>query len=473
MKTLVWFRSDLRVADNPALAAACAEADRGAVEAVFLLAPAQWREHGWGAPKVDFVVRNLAALRGRLAGLGIPLHVCAAGRFADALAALATLARESGCDTVVFNDEHEVNERRRDEAVRAALAAASVRCVSHHDQTVVPPTELSTSTGGFYSVFTPFRRAWTGYLERHGVPAPLPAPRPRGEPVPGGGEVPATLADFPPRRELAELWPAGEDEAHRRLERFVRERIGGYRERRDLPAEPGTSELSPYLALGVISPRQCLAAALAANAGRLAGGAPGPESWIGELVWREFYRHVLVGFPRVSMGRPFRFATDRVPWRYDEGELAAWREGRTGVPVVDAGMRALAATGWMHNRVRMITAMFLAKDLLLDWRLGEAHFAASLVDVDLASNNGGWQWSASTGTDAAPYFRIFNPVSQSRRIDADGAFIRCWVPELAGLPAAAIHDPTPEQRHARGYPLPIVDHAATRARAIAAFRGMG
>lgn len=198
----------------------------------------------------------------------------------------------------------------------------------------------------------------------------------------------------------------------------------------------------------------------------------GPAAWASELIWREFYRHVMVGFPRVSMGRAFRLATERIAWRFDGAHFAAWCEGRTGYPLVDAAMRELAATGWMHNRTRMVTAMFLTKHLLIDWRRGERQFLHSLVDADLANNNGGWQWAASTGTDAVPYFRVFSPISQSRRFDPDGAYLRRWLPELSRLPTPAIHDPSslsPSERLAVDYPPPIVNHARARERAIAAF----
>ena len=237
-----------------------------------------------------------------------------------------------------------------------------------------------------------------------------------------------------------------------------------------MPAVDGTSTLSPYLAAGVLSPRQCLRAAVEANRGRAGSGKMGVTTWISELIWREFYRHIVIGFPRVGMNRPFRLETDRLPWRYDEGQFQAWCAGRTGVPIVDAGMRQLAETGWMHNRVRMITAMFLAKDLFIDWRWGERHFMRHLVDGDFASNNGGWQWSASTGTDAAPYFRIFNPFRQSRRFDPKGDYLRRFVPELASVSAGEIHEPHRNVSLRTDYPTPIVDHANARKQAIEAFR---
>jgi deoxyribodipyrimidine photo-lyase len=217
--------------------------------------------------------------------------------------------------------------------------------------------------------------------------------------------------------------------------------------------------LSPYLAVGAVSLRQCLWSALDANQGRLEGGNQGLSTWINELIWREFYKHIVRGFPEVCRYRPFKADTASIPWRHDAQLFQQWCRGLTGFPLVDAAMRQLNETGWMHNRLRMVTAMFLTKHLLVDWRWGERYFMNKLVDADFAANNGGWQWSASTGADAAPYFRVFNPTRQSQRFDPEGRFIRRYLPHMAGLDNAAIHDPAPLERAAIGYPMPIVDHA--------------
>jgi deoxyribodipyrimidine photo-lyase len=244
-----------------------------------------------------------------------------------------------------------------------------------------------------------------------------------------------------------------------------------YGKNRDLPALDGTSVLSPYLAAGAISARACLAAAREADGGRVRLGGRRPSGlgvWIGELIWREFYTHITHAYPRLCKGHAFKPIDRAVAWRYDEGEFGRWRRGETGFPFVDAAMRQLNATGWMHNRLRMVAAMFLAKDLLIDWRWGERYFMRRLVDGDLASNNGGWQWSASTGTDAVPYFRVYNPTTQARRYDPDGVFVRRWLPELADLTGRGIFEPSSGRRAA--YPLPMVDHEHARARAIAGFK---
>jgi deoxyribodipyrimidine photo-lyase len=257
---------------------------------------------------------------------------------------------------------------------------------------------------------------------------------------------------------MHERWPAGEEYAHSQLEQFIQERSYEYDKRRDFPGEQGTSVLSPYLAIGAISTRQCLQSAVNENRGSLDEGQPGIVSWINELIWREFYRHILASDESLCRFKPFKPETDNLPWRHDQQQFELWKVGKTGYPIVDAAMRQLNETGWMHNRLRMVVSMFLTKHLFIDWRWGEWYFMSKLVDGDFASNNGGWQWSASTGVDAVPYFRIFNPTRQSIRFDPDGNFIRRFVPELRSLSSKHIHQPSNEQALALGYALPMVDH---------------
>ena len=468
MRAMVWFRSDLRVADNTALYQACKSADEGVV-AVFAICPGQWTEHDWGCMKVDFVLRNLAALSHSLAKLNIPLFIIRADRFTKLPQKLLRLAKHHHCDALYFNIEYEINELRRDQEVRACFEQSGRSVHAFTDQVILDVADMRTVSNGWYTVFGPFKRKWCAMVKEGG---PLQVwPKPRRQPKMGAepARVPRALRGFTGNRR-PDLWPEGERAARRRLESFVAKRIERYHATRDLPAINGTSTLSPYLAVGVLSPRQCLEAALAVNNGRLDSGRKGVATWISELVWREFYRHILIGYPRVCMNRPFRLQTESLPWRYDEELFRAWCAGRTGVPIVDAGMRQLVQTGWMHNRVRMIVAMFLAKDLFIDWRWGERHFMRHLVDGDFASNNGGWQWSASTGTDAASYFRILNPFKQSRRYDTNGDYIRRFVPELRDASADELHVPHKHDALKKDYPQPIVDHEIVRRSAIEAFR---
>jgi len=463
MSSLVWFRTDLRHLDHPALHAA---AEQGPVTAVFLVSPAQWQAHDEAPVKVDFWLRNLAELGKALKALGIPLLVRTADTWEQAPRVLLDLAREVEAQHLYFNDEYGLNEAARDEAVTQAFDAAGFATHRYLDQTLFAPGTVLTKSGGYFKVFGQFKKTCLARLET-GLPRPLPAPGKQPKAARRSDDLPTRIDGFAePAAELRRLWPAGEQAALQRLKTFIRDDLDDYHQARDIPSVPGTSQLSAYLNAGVLSPRQCLQAAVAANGGRLSGGSQGAATWITELLWREFYRHVLVGYPRVSRHQPFNRELAALPWRDDPDGLAAWQQGRTGIPLIDAAMRQLQQTGWMHNRMRMLTAMFLCKNLLIDWREGERWFMRHLIDGDLASNNGGWQWSASTGTDSVPYFRVFNPQTQALKIDARGDYVRTWVPELTELKGKAVH--TPGAR----YLAPLVDLGESRQRALAAYRGM-
>jgi deoxyribodipyrimidine photo-lyase len=325
-------------------------------------------------------------------------------------------------------------------------------------------------------VYSPFKRSWyKAYREQSDRVKPIGKPKKQKSMVGLSDSVPSEVEGFAFESTDANHWDAGEQVAKKMLKSFLRDHGDAYKEERDLPAIEGTSKLSPYLVSGVISLRMCVHAAVEANNGELEKGSNGIVHWISELIWREFYKHILIGFPRVSMHRPFQLETERIEWKENDEHFQAWCEGRTGYPIVDAAMRQLVQTGWMHNRLRMIVAMFLTKNLFLDWRLGERFFMRHLIDGDLSANNGGWQWSASTGTDAAPYFRIFNPYSQSKKCDPDGEFIRRYVPELAGVEGSAVHEPQTIPgllRSSIEYPDPIVYHSTTRNEAIEAFKAI-
>ncbi len=485
MRNCMWFRSDLRVEDNTALAEACRSATDGVV-GVFVVCADQWRGHDYAPARVDLILRTLAELSERLAGLNIPLRVVEAARAGDVAGLVAKEAAACGCGAVFANAEYEVDETARDAAAARECAAAGLGFHLRHDQTAIEPATIRTGEGRFFSVFSPFRKAWLRRGAEEGGVSLRPAP---GKQKPISIErtaVPARVKGFE-SRVPAEVWPGGERHALSRLRTFAKEGLEGYKVERDYPGRAGTSRISPYLTVGAVSTRQCVHAALSA-AGLEAKGLDvkghermpaGPGHWVSEVVWREFFTHVLVGWPRVCMGRAFQIHTERLRWSENEEHFRAWCEGRTGVPIVDAGMRELLATGWMHNRVRMITAMFLTKNLFIDWRRGERFFMRNLVDGFLASNNGGWQWSASTGTDAAPYFRIFNPISQSEKFDPEGSYIRRWVEELRDVEGPAVHQPHDERKGLPGmlrmkieYPEPIVDLSASRERAIAAFQAL-
>ena len=468
---LIWLRSDLRVHDNTALSAAM---EQGPTLAVYMISPGQWQSHDDAPCKVDFWLRNLRELSKALAALNVPLLIVHADTWSQAPKALLGLCQQHGIDGVHVNDEYGINETKRDCDVEKALDGAGVLFHRHLDQLFFQPGSVLTKSGGYFKVFTQFRKVCYARLH-YSMPALVALPRAQQKLSVKSDAVPDAVKGFAASTDsLRSLWPAGEDEARDRLQSFTDEQVHYYDQERDFPAKPGTSQLSAYLAAGVISPRQCLHSALRSNNGEFETGNSGSVTWINELLWREFYKHVLVGFPRVSRHRAFRPETEALKWRNSPEDLEAWQQGRTGLPIVDAAMRQLLETGWMHNRLRMISAMFLTKNLLIDWREGERFFMQHLIDGDLASNNGGWQWSSSTGTDASPYFRIFNPQSQSERFDPEGRFIKQWVPELAELNKRDIHNPAALGGlfSAEGYPAPIVDLKASRERALQAFKSL-
>lgn len=467
---LIWFRTDLRVHDNPALYAA---AQAGPTIGLFIVSPGQWRKHGDADAKVDFWLRALVALQQQLAAINIPLKLLVIDKWDEVPNALVEFIHTYDVNEIHCNREHGVNERRRDRAVYKLLAEHGCTLTGHHGYTMLVPGSIKTGSDSYYKVFTPFSKACKARLrESPYFITPCPAPQDTRH-LPEADTLITHLEGFDsPSDEIKRRWPVDSDAIEARMESFVDQRINNYKIDRDFPAIDGTSTMSAYLAAGLVSAGQCLHAALNVNHGELDTGSAGVVTWINELLWREFYQHLLYAYPHLSMHQPMRPETAAVQWRNSTDEFDAWCNGRTGIPIVDAAMKQLVATGWMHNRLRMIVAMFLTKNLLVDWRWGEAFFMRHLIDGELAANNGGWQWSASTGADSAPYFRVFNPVSQSEKFDPTGVFIRAWLPELSGLSNKDIHYPSPVSRAATGYPESIVDLRSSRVRAIEAFSSL-
>ncbi len=461
----VWFKRDLRVYDNPALHQAMLAGD---TVGVYCLSEWEWEHHRVSPMQRALIVDHLQALAEHLAAYQVPLIILRTSTFEDTAQSLKRFVIEQGITSLYFNQQYELNEHRLDQQVAALLSDVSVRTYIFDDQCAIAPGQILNQQGECFKVFTAFKRR---YIEAfYSLARPITS-------VPSAQVKMAVQTDLSALDALSrERFPnpgvtVGEEAAHQQLEDFIDEKVSDYHQKRDFPSLNATSKLSAYLAIGVLSTRQCLQAAINRNQGRLGDGHPGMVSWISELIWRDFYRHLMCAYPKLSMNRAFKDDTDALPWRHHEGDFKRWCEGRTGFPIVDAAMRQLNQTGWMHNRLRMIVAMFLTKDLFIDWRWGEAYFMSRLVDGDFASNNGGWQWSASTGVDAAPYFRIFNPTRQSQRFDPEGTFIRQYVPELSSLSSKQIHQPSEAVRQQLGYPSAMVDHAKAAERTKAWFKG--
>ncbi|MEM7425866.1 MAG: deoxyribodipyrimidine photo-lyase [Pseudomonadota bacterium] len=466
MTTLVWFRQDLRLADNPALAHAAAQ---GPVVPLYILDEMDSRSLG-GASKW-WLHHSLSALSGSLGGM-----VFLRG---EPLACLRQARAETGAEAVVWNRCYEPEAVERDKAVKSALAADGIEARSFNGSLLNEPWEVETGAGGPFKVYSPYWRA----VQQRPVDAPLAAPELTCALPDGLGDNLSDWALLPEKPDWAagwdRLWTPGEGGAAARLDRFLGEGLMGYGKLRDRPDLENVSRLSPHLHFGEISPRQ-----IWAKARFVADQHPELEKdtgkFLSEVAWREFSYHLLFHFPGLPE-RNWRPAFDAYPWRESMADLKAWQTGQTGYPIVDAGMRELWHTGYMHNRVRMVAASFLVKHLRLHWKHGEAWFWDTLVDADLASNSASWQWVTGSGADAAPYFRIFNPIIQGRKFDPDGAYTRKWCPELAKLDTKTLFAPweaSPARLAAAGvrlgetYPHPIVDHAKARAAALAGYEAV-
>ena len=487
-RALVWFRRDLRTADHPALAHALREAE--AVWCVFVLDKAILA----GLPPQD---RRVAFIRASLVDLDQQVAALSGGRarlvvrHADAAAAIPRLATEFDAQAVYTHHDDDPAALARDARVGEHLAAQGRELRTFKDHVIHERREILTGSGTPYGVFTPYKNAWLKALHAHpevlgdcrsdidgsALAAAPPSPWRDGAAVPALDEF-GFSAKAATRQDDPGLRP-GTRGGEALLDEFL-DRLDDYDATRDFPARPGPSHLGIHLRFGTLSPRRLVAIA----SQRVEGGSRGAQTWLTELIWRDFYHQVLFHHPHV-VDHAYRADCDAIRWeRGEQAEehFAAWCDGRTGYPLVDAGMRQLKASGYMHNRLRMLTASFLTKDLGVSWQRGEAYFALHLNDFEPASNNGGWQWAASTGCDAQPWFRIFNPVTQSERFDPQGTFIRRWVPELRLLGGKAIHAPWKakpvELERAkvvlgRDYPLPIVDHDVARERTLARFGSKG
>lgn len=476
-RSIVWFRNDLRLRDNPALRAAMDAA--GEVVPVYILAPEEEGHWAPGSASRWWLHQSLAALDRQLRAHGSRLNLLR-GPSIDALRAVAT---GTGACAVYFNRRYEPAAAAHDIDIVRRLHRDDIRSHSFNASLLFEPWEISRKSGGPYQVYTPFRRAC--------LAAPAPPPPDNGA-FPERIAAPAAWPDGVTLRELdldpgakwtdglRDAWRPGEAGAIERLEAFVGDALDAYGARRDRPDVEGTSRFSPHLHFGELGPRQIWDALerLRLEASPVSGCGTGTQPFARQIIWREFAYHLLHHFPHTT-DEPMRRQFGRLPRNGDGAALAAWEKGRTGYPIVDAGMRELWSTGWMHNRVRMVVASFLVKDLLVPWQAGAEWFWDTLVDADLANNTLGWQWTAGCGADAAPFFRIFNPVRQGMRFDPEGVYVRRWIPEIAGLPDRWVHRPfeAPDGvlraagiRPGSTYPRPIVDHQERRVLALSAYR---
>lgn len=476
-RALVWFRRDLRVHDHPALAAAEREAQE--IVPVFVFDEPLLKARVFGSHCVDFMVDSLRELSRSLAGLGLRLRWV----WGDPREEIPKLARDLNVDAVYWNRDYEPGTVERDQLVRQALASRNIVAATYKDHVVFEPHELRTTEGEPFKLFSAYRARWWSAWQT-AAPAIVPPPLSRR-----GADL-ALQDELPTPEDLgyarpSSPWEGGESRGLQRLHQFLEGPIHAYGTGRNLPGQDLTAALSPHFRFGTVSARTAVHRALATL--RRPGQVSRKDvyTWVDEIVWRDFFHQILANYPHVAAG-PYRRSSS-VPDPRPSGEEAtrffrAWCEGTTGYPLVDAGMRQLNRTGWMHNRVRMVVASFLAKDLRLDWRWGERYFMGHLIDADLAVNNGNWQWCASTGTDAMPGYRIFNPTVQSRKFDPQGDYIRRYVPELAQVPATEIHEPAlmsvDDQARAgcrigADYPFPIVDHRRARDEYLALGRRQG
>ena len=452
---IVWFRSDLRIEDNPALFEAAKE---GRIIPVFIWSPEE-EDMSPGAATRWWLHQSIKSLTESLEKLGTTLVL----RTGESIKNLEKLAKDTGAKGVYWNRRYEPMIRRRDDEIACQLRQAGLTVKTFKASLLAEPEEIENKSGLPFKVFTPF---WKQCLKKLNASTPLPAPLKIETPKVSLDNTELSELNLEPEQDWAhgmnEVWTPGERGAASALELFINDSFNDYAKIRNFPNTKGTSRLSPHLKFGEISPRQIK------HSLEQSGHAHWKEShYLSEIGWREFGYHLLYHFPH-TVREPLRPPFNRFPWKENSPQLRSWQKGQTGYPLVDAGMRELWATGWMHNRVRMVVASFLVKHLLIHWRHGADWFWDTLVDADLASNTQGWQWTAGSGADAAPYFRIFNPTTQAIKFDPEGDYIRKWVPELRHMSAPDIFEPSKVDR-GQNYPNPIVNHSDARDRALKAY----
>lgn len=467
MSHLIWFRNDLRTLDQPTLHAAIQNSliDQTKVIACYIDCPKQWKIHHMSEKRYQFLLSRVYQIKKDLAQLNITLIILRVDSFLEVPARLKKLCNDYHVSNIYYNSEWEPYEQNRDIEVIDLLDHVKIN--KFHSDCLVKPNTLFTGQNTSFKVFTPFKKKWLANLSDIDIlNKPIPLNKNNQIKIHEDFE----LSKF---EQGLDSYPVDDSSILARLRTFVSQSVDNYQITRDFPNLEGTSRLSSYLAIGALSPKQCLMRLFYQYPTLFSQTNSGPMVWLSELIWREFYKHTLVSFSKVGKHKAFLNHFEYLDFDDNDYLFTSWCKGQTGYPIVDAAMRQLNQTGWMHNRLRMITASFLIKDLHVDWRWGEKYFMQNLIDGDLAANNGGWQWAASTGTDAAPYFRIFNPTTQSQRFDKDGSFIKRFIPELAHVPSRYIHKPhdyAVKFTQTLNYPKPIIDHKEARLKTLELYK---
>jgi deoxyribodipyrimidine photo-lyase len=473
MHLLLWFRNDLRTHDNPALHyflshQNCYQTDdkntQKIKQAVFFVSKKQWQQHDWSDIKSDFVIKHAKLLVHELALLGIRLTLVELDTFADQVVYIGDYCKENNINEVVANTELEFNEQQRDQGLRKQ----GINLTLFESDVIVPKGNILNKSDSMYKVFTPFKRAWLRYVNQYGFDY-----LGKVQAVSTGDKTSSQAIDIESfNKGYSKAWPFATIFEQEVLPKFLNDKAANYGEHRDIPSIKGTSGLSAYLAAGVVSPRYVLRSLINKHPDIVNATDSGVFVWLNELIWREFYRHLMFHEQRLCKHESFKEKYQQMAWHNNKEHFEAWKQGKTGYPLVDAAMRQLNTTGWMHNRLRMVVASFLTKHLLIDWRWGEKYFMQKLIDGDLAANNGGWQWAASTGCDSQPYFRVFNPIRQSERFDPNGDFIRMYLTELENVPNKEIHFPHAylTRNNLAIYWPAIVEHKEARLKALAFYK---
>jgi len=461
VKNLVWLRNDLRVIDNPALSLA---SQSNSIRVIFIITIKQWKKHHLSEANIGLrldVIKNIAI---QLDNLGIRLDILECDWFHQIPNLMIDFCLKNKIQSLWFNKETPYDENLRDSQVSVKLHNCNIKVhMKPYDLIISQP--VFNLSGAPFKVFTAYYKKWLIMLNNQSH-EPYPIPEKQTKKIANS----TLLLDTYKYQYRKDLWPSDKESIQQRFNTFCDKKLLKYESLRDYPNTSATSLISPYLSLGVLGPRQCLQQIK--HSYNLSDSKDYwiKDPWLRELTWRDFYRQLMIHFPHISKNQDFKNNTKNLPWRKDSQGFKAWREGNTGFPIIDAAMRQLNQTNWMHNRLRMLAASFLTKLLFIDWREGEKYFMQTLIDGEFSANNGGWQWSASTGCDSAPYFRVFNPTLQSKKFDDKGDFIKKFIPELASLDSLSIHNPSQQQRLDCNYPLPIVDYKSARERAISLFK---